>query len=169
MERAVSNLSVRPQYLLIDARALPNIAIEQEAVVKGDSRHFCIAAASIIAKTHRDTLMVELSRKHPEYGFQKHKGYATKDHLSAIQLHGLCPAHRASYGALKELTGDLSEEFCRLRENLRNCGSLDSLGSFDTKMQTHRSFLTTYEYTKLRKLYRDKYDSALEKAQLRLF
>jgi ribonuclease HII len=106
MKRAVFSLDPLPQFLLIDARPLEDVPIPRESVIHGDSLHCCIAAASIIAKTHRDDLMVELDRRHPEYGFAVHKGYCTKQHEKAIVTHGCCPAHRQSYDYVRQLTKD---------------------------------------------------------------
>ena len=88
---------VSPDYLLVDGNLLPKTAIPATAVVKGDSRSFSIAAASIIAKETRDRLMVEYHEKWPEYRFDKHKGYGTKLHREMIGLYGLCPIHRRTF------------------------------------------------------------------------
>ncbi len=96
MRRAVQGLSVTPQHMLIDARRL-DLAIEQQRIVKGDQKCATIAAASILAKTARDALMVELDRRYPGYGFARHKGYPVKAHYAALERLGPCPVHRRSF------------------------------------------------------------------------
>jgi len=103
MRRAVEGLSVRPDHVLVDARRIPDIGIEQSAYVRGDSRSLSIAAASIIAKTHRDALMKDLDRAHPGYGFSRHKGYGTPEHQAALRRLGMSAVHRSSYEAVREL------------------------------------------------------------------
>ena len=94
MRRAVEGLAEPPQHVLVDAREIPGVEMPQNPFEKGDGLNFSIAAASIIAKTYRDALMVELDRAHPDYGFARHKGYTTKEHQEAIRRHGPCEAHR---------------------------------------------------------------------------
>ncbi|HUL00894.1 MAG TPA: ribonuclease HII [Nitrospirota bacterium] len=97
MERAIQAITPQPDYLLLDAIALPRVSIPQKPLIKGDCRSHSIAAASIIAKVTRDRMMLELHKKHPQYHFHKHKGYGTKEHLSLLQKHGPCEAHRRSF------------------------------------------------------------------------
>lgn len=98
MVRALEKLPVAPTKALIDGNRLPRTLIcPTEAIVKGDALHPCISAASILAKTHRDHLMIELARAHPGYGFEKHFGYATPEHLAALEELGPCPIHRKSF------------------------------------------------------------------------
>ncbi len=101
MRRAVEALSPRPDYLLLDWVQLTTVNIHQESFTKGDRRIVSIAAASILAKTHRDRLLVELDRLHPDYGFAQHKGYGTAAHLEALRRHGPCPEHRHSFAPLR--------------------------------------------------------------------
>lgn len=103
MQRAVAALQSPPQHLLVDARTLLGTAISQEAFIKGDSLHFSIAAASIIAKTHRDRLMVALDQQYPGYGLAQHKGYGTAAHQAALKRLGPCPIHRQSYAAVRRM------------------------------------------------------------------
>lgn len=104
MRRAVEGLSEEADAALIDGLPLPKFPIHHEGVVKGDSASLSIAAASIIAKVERDREMVRLAKKHPEYGFEKHKGYGVKQHLAALEKHGPCPAHRKSFKPVAQLT-----------------------------------------------------------------
>jgi ribonuclease HII len=103
MAIAVKNLIVEPDFLLVDGNQLPPTGIPSKAVVKGDSLSQSIAAASILAKHSRDQMMLQLHLEWPQYGFDKHKGYATRAHLQAIQKHGLCPIHRKSFEPIKSI------------------------------------------------------------------
>jgi ribonuclease HII len=106
MMRALQQLPVRPRYVLIDGpRKLPAYLGPQQAIVDGDALCSSIAAASIIAKVARDSVMCDLDRTHPEYGFASHKGYATKDHLEALAKHGPSVHHRRSWGAVRRRGG----------------------------------------------------------------
>jgi ribonuclease HII len=102
MRRAVEALGVEPEHLLIDARRLHELSIEQTRIVKGDELSLSIAAASILAKTERDALMIEYDRQYPVYGFARHKGYPVRQHLLALKEHGPCPIHRRSFGRVQE-------------------------------------------------------------------
>jgi ribonuclease HII len=101
MQQAVSQLKIVPDHLLIDGNQLPPFTIPALGVVEGDAHSISIAAASILAKVTRDRLMVEWDRKWPEYGFKKHKGYATPEHVEALRKHGPCPLHRQSFEPVK--------------------------------------------------------------------
>lgn len=102
MRRAVMGLPKFADAALIDGRPVRDFPIHHRALVKGDSLSFSIAAASVIAKVTRDRLMCELAAKHPEYGFDDHKGYGTPRHLEALRRHGPCPAHRRSFAPVAE-------------------------------------------------------------------
>ncbi len=104
MRRAVEGLRLRPHAVLVDGNRLPQqLAMPAEAVVKGDARVAAIAAASIVAKVHRDRLCMDLHDQYPEYGFASHKGYPTPDHLAALQRHGPCVLHRRSFAPVRSL------------------------------------------------------------------
>lgn len=105
MRRAVEGLSQGPQHILIDARRLAEVDIPQQSIVKGDCKSLTIAAASILAKTARDALMVKLDAKHPGYGFAKHKGYPVRDHLAALKRLGASPVHRRSFNPVRLALG----------------------------------------------------------------
>lgn len=99
MHRAVDGLSIRPEHLLIDGNKFrPYPGIDHTTVVKGDGKYMSIAAASILAKTHRDEYMMRIAEQHPEYRWDKNKGYPTKDHREAILRHGICDHHRRTFG-----------------------------------------------------------------------
>lgn len=103
MKRAVEGLSIAPRHVLVDGNRLPQWSFDATPVVGGDNRVQCISAASILAKVRRDRQMFELAEKYPEYGFEKHKGYPTRLHLSALEEHGVLSIHRKSFGPVKKL------------------------------------------------------------------
>jgi ribonuclease HII len=105
MRRAVEGLAVRPEHLLIDARRLPELDLPQHGIVHGDALSLTIAAASIVAKTTRDALMVEYDRQHPGYGLARHKGYPTAEHFEALARLGACPLHRRSFAPVRQALG----------------------------------------------------------------
>jgi len=97
MDRALENLKAQPEHLLVDGRAFPRNDIPFTTIIKGDSLSYSVAAASILAKVTRDRIMREYDCEFPQYGFAGHKGYATRDHLDAIEEFGYCPIHRRSF------------------------------------------------------------------------
>lgn len=97
MDRALENLNTQPEHLLVDGRAFPRNDIPFTTIVKGDSISYSVAAASILAKVTRDRMMREYDQEFPQYGFANHKGYATREHLDAIEEFGYCPIHRRSF------------------------------------------------------------------------
>ncbi|MCX7921837.1 MAG: ribonuclease HII [Clostridia bacterium] len=105
MQIAVSQLKPQPDILLIDAVQLQDVNIEQKSIIKGDSFSISIAAASILAKVTRDRMVDNFDLEYPQYGFAKHKGYGTKEHINAIKKYGICPIHRVSF--VKNFTKDL--------------------------------------------------------------
>lgn len=103
MRRAVLALKIRPQQVLVDGLYCPHTGIPSQAVVKGDSKVAAISAASILAKTARDALMLQLHQQYPHYGFAEHKGYPTASHLAALREHGVSAVHRRSFRPVREL------------------------------------------------------------------
>jgi ribonuclease HII len=103
MRRAVLALPIQPQQVLVDGLYCPRTGIPSQAIVKGDSTVAAISAASILAKTARDALMVELHETYPHYGFADHKGYPTAVHLAALREHGVSVMHRKSFRPVREL------------------------------------------------------------------
>lgn len=97
MLAAVEDLSMTPDLLLIDAVELPSLKIKQHSPIKGDDKSACIAAASVVAKVVRDCLMLRYHCLYPGFGFDRHKGYATRDHLDRLRAMGPCPIHRSSF------------------------------------------------------------------------
>ena len=105
MHRAIDQLTVRPEALLIDGnRFRPYPGIPHTTIVKGDGKMMSIAAASVLAKTHRDELMRNLAMEYPNYGWAKNKGYPTREHRAAIAVYGTTPHHRLSFQLLEQPT-----------------------------------------------------------------
>jgi len=102
MERALAALETLPQFLLTDAVRIRSFEGEQLPVIKGDAKCATVAAASIIAKVHRDALLVALDALHPQYGFAEHKGYATPRHIAALKEYGPCEHHRAQFWRVRD-------------------------------------------------------------------
>lgn len=103
MQRAVLALHTRPHQVLVDGLYYPQTGIPSQAIVKGDSKVAAISAASILAKTARDELMLRLHEQYPQYGFDGHKGYPTAAHLAALREHGVSDIHRRSFRPVREL------------------------------------------------------------------
>lgn len=103
MRRALDNLSIHPDCVLIDGNRCPDAPYNMEAIIKGDAKIPAIGAASILAKVARDAEMVALAEQYPLYGFAAHKGYPTKAHIQAIQEHGVLPCHRRSFKPVRNL------------------------------------------------------------------
>lgn len=102
MRRAVLALPIQPQHVLVDGLYCPQTGIPSEAIVKGDSKVEAISAASILAKTARDELMLKLHTQYPQYGFDGHKGYPTAAHVAALREHGVSEVHRRSFKPVRE-------------------------------------------------------------------
>lgn len=103
MEESVLGLGVEPEYLLIDGEITLKLPFRQHHIIKGDSKSLSIAAASIVAKFVRDSIMLRFDRIYPTYGFRWHKGYCTKVHIQALRNFGPCPIHRYSFAPVKQL------------------------------------------------------------------
>lgn len=110
MRRAVQGLAVAPDFLLVDARKVPQVPQPQRGIIRGDAQSLSIAAGAILAKTTRDRLMAELDRQHPGYGFASHKGYPTPEHLAALERLGVLPFHRRSFAPVKKVLGLLPRQ-----------------------------------------------------------
>lgn len=103
MQRAVAALSPRPGLALVDGNRTPEMPCPARTVVGGDRLEAAISAASILAKVHRDRLMITLAERFPGYGFERHKGYPTRDHLERLERLGPCPAHRRGFAPVRRL------------------------------------------------------------------
>jgi ribonuclease HII len=101
MQRAVDLLGLQPDVVLVDGNICPQIPFPVRAIVDGDALVPAISAASILAKTARDAVMCELHQLYPHYGFDRHKGYSTPEHLDALQRFGMCPIHRRSFAPVR--------------------------------------------------------------------
>lgn len=110
MSRAVEALSTQPEFVFIDGNRLPKLAMPAQAVVKGDSLVAEISAASILAKVARDDEMIELDKRHPEYGFAGHKGYPTKAHFAALEQYGAIDEHRKSFKPVQRVLAQANGE-----------------------------------------------------------
>jgi ribonuclease HII len=152
MRRAVEALPQRPQHVLVDARTIPGIDVPQNMFNKGDGINFSIAAASIIAKTERDAMMVALDASYPGYGFATHKGYGTPEHREALLRLGPSPIHRMSFPVLHELQGEYSALFYVLREQLEAVQTRSALREFESELGAQVGALALAECRKLRLL-----------------
>ena len=103
MQRAINGLAIQPDEVLIDGNCLPKLLMPAQAIVKGDSKVKAISAASIVAKVVRDKIMVDYHNLYPDYAFQFHKGYGTKQHLKEIDKFGFLPIHRKSFNPLRTI------------------------------------------------------------------
>jgi ribonuclease HII len=98
MKKAIGVLKQKPDYIIVDGKfPIPRTSYKQQAIIQGDNKILSIAAASIIAKVTRDRIMLDLHKKYPMYGFDKHKGYGTKLHFKQLKMHGPCKSHRQSF------------------------------------------------------------------------
>ena len=105
MKRAVESLGVAPTQVLVDGNRCPDLLYPSQAIVNGDALVQEISAASILAKVARDAHMLQLHQQYPDYGFDKHKGYPTRDHIRALQTHGASPVHRRSFAPVRGVIG----------------------------------------------------------------
>ena len=150
MRRAVEALPMRPQHVLVDARSIPGVEAPQNCFDKGDGLDFSIAAASIVAKVHRDRLMNELASEHPGYGFDRHKGYCTPEHQDAIRRLGPCAIHRKSFTFIRELRGEYSLLFYELKRRLYTATAAAELQTIEQELGANRDALSESEHRKLR-------------------
>ena len=160
MERAIEALGQKPDYLLTDAMPLPRLSsVAQEPLIHGDALSTTIAAASIIAKVTRDRLMEQLHQQYPAYGFESHKGYGTEEHLKALEVHGICPEHRLSFGPVMETLAKKSVggPFAYWKEKLNCSKNLRELQQAGVQIKRVAvSHLTESEVETLRDLFRAK-------------
>ena len=107
MYEAIAALTPAPDEVLIDAVQLPKLSMPSQSIIKGDAKSASIAAASILAKVTRDRLMDEYDFTYPNYGFAKHKGYGTREHVEAIRTYGVCPLHRKSFEPIRSILNNI--------------------------------------------------------------
>jgi len=108
MQRAVTALAMRPDHVQVDGNRCPRVSCSVEAIVKGDLTIPAISAASIIAKVARDQEMIALDQRHPQYGFARHKGYPTREHLQALQRYGVIAEHRRSFSPVRAVLASVA-------------------------------------------------------------
>jgi ribonuclease HII len=154
MRRSVVDLPTEPGHVLVDARTIPGISAPQSGIVRGDSASFTIAAASIVAKVHRDGIMDDLDNRYPEYGFARHKGYCTVEHQEAVSRLGPSPVHRHSYNFIRELVGGYNREFYRLRDLAERVRTASDIRELEEGVREAASVLSSAEKHKLRLLIR---------------
>ena len=111
MVLALDALSVKPDFVLVDGLRVPAIRIKQKPIVGGDAKSFSIAAASVIAKVTRDRMMLTIHEQFPQYNFAQHKGYATPEHLAALERFGPCPIHRRTFEPVRLATEPVQADF----------------------------------------------------------
>lgn len=150
MKNALFLMKKKPEYLLIDS-VKDDWGIPSESLIKGEDKSLCIAAASILAKVHRDNLLIEYDKKYPEYDFKKHKGYGTIDHYIKIAMYGPSPIHRMSFEPLK--SGTFSVDCYILEKELRKIRDIDSLNKIVEKIKLFKKRLSKEEINHLRGIY----------------
>lgn len=158
MARAVKRLPREPHFVLVDARTIPGIPWLQRALIRGDAKSQSIAAASIIAKVHRDRIMGDYDSLYPQYGFQRHKGYPTREHQRALAEHGPCPIHRRSFSSVREFAGRGSSNYYRLKLALGEVTDLPEWKIIKEDLSGILPHVSSYESKKLKLLLRRAYE-----------
>jgi len=152
MRIALEQLPIAPQHVLVDARDIPGVACPQNKFNKGDGLCFSIAAASILAKTHRDQLMERLDGVYPGYGFASHKGYCTREHQDALARLGPCPIHRKSFLFINEVCGEFSPFFYQVKDRIAGAATARQLAEEEASLGAFEDQFSEYERRKLRAL-----------------
>lgn len=159
MRLALEKVHPPPDRVLIDGHLPARSPYPEQAVIDGDARSLSIAAASIVAKVHRDRLMGECDARYPEYGFAAHKGYGSAAHLAALDAHGPCPLHRRSFGPVAARSAEpRSELFLSFAEGLYDCANLAELARLAQLVKEAAAELTADELAALRETYRAQRD-----------
>ena len=159
MRLALENLRPPPDQVLIDGHLPARSPYPEQAIIDGDARSLSIAAASIVAKVHRDRLMCECDARYPEYGFAAHKGYGSAAHLAALGAHGPCPLHRRSFGPVAACVAEpRSELFLSFEEGIYDCANLAELERLGQLVKEAADELTADELSALRGAYREQRD-----------
>ncbi len=155
MRLALADLRLKPQQVLVDGHQTPQSPFPEMAVVDGDGRSQSIAAASVVAKVYRDRLMLERERQYPQYGFARHKGYGTHQHLDALQQHGPCALHRRSFRPVARLVDQRhSVRFLNFKKKLESSCSQGELERSGRRIRMVRNQLSMQELQDLRRIYR---------------
>lgn len=159
MRLALENLHTPPDRVLIDGHLPARSPYPEQAIIDGDARSLSIAAASIVAKVHRDRLMCACDARYPEYGFAAHKGYGSAAHLAALDAHGPCPLHRRSFAPVAaRIAAPRSELFRSFEEGIYDCAQLAALEKLGQLVKAAADELTADELTALRGVYRTQRD-----------
>ncbi|MCZ6633455.1 MAG: ribonuclease HII [bacterium] len=154
MRRALKDLSVAPNRVLVDGNSLPESAYPELAIIGGDASSLSIAAASVIAKVTRDRQMLEYDRQFPVYGFAQHKGYGSADHLRALKQHGPCSIHRKSFSPVSEWVQDRSDDYRLFAQGIGEARSEEQLEAIGQAIASARDDLPIDEVEDLRKRYK---------------
>jgi ribonuclease HII len=157
MRDAVAGLDRTPGHVLVDGDAVPELGASQTAVRRGDEVSAAIAAASIVAKVTRDRLLVECDRLYPGYGFARHKGYGTPDHIAALTRLGPCEIHRRSFKIVLDAGGGYSDTFLKFRSRLLDADGPDRLEEVARLIASAGEALAPHELSRLRGLYKRSY------------
>ena len=158
MRRALAGLDPRvPEHVLVDGARTPGSPYAETAIVDGDARSASIAAASIVAKVHRDEMMISYAEQYPRYGFASNKGYGSAHHRAAIEQYGPCPLHRRSFRPLAEsLRPEPSQTYLAFAEGFRSSRHLTELESLGRSLAQRGCAIAAQELADLRRLYRDR-------------
>jgi ribonuclease HII len=155
MRDAVRALGLSPDHVLVDgAHAIPDVEMPQTSIQRGDELSAPIAAASIVAKVTRDRLMVKMAKTYPGYGFARHKGYGTPEHIAALTRLGPCDIHRRSFRTVLESTGGFSLKYNQFRRGLKESSTQSDLDAVASLIAADREKLDPYELSRLRSLYK---------------
>ncbi len=155
MADALRQLDIEPGHVLVDgANQIPGVVWPQTALHQGDQRSAPVAAASIVAKVTRDRHMVEMDALYPGYGFARHKGYGTEEHIAALTRLGPCPIHRMSFRVVEESSGGPSELYRKLLNALMDAPDVETLELAAKGVAMRKADLAPYELGRLRKLYK---------------
>jgi ribonuclease HII len=149
MQLALGNLAIVPQHILVDSHTIPGVSQPQSSFDKGDGINFSIAAASIVAKVHRDRLMTELDALYPGYGFASHKGYATAEHQNAIRELGPCPIHRRSFDYIREICGQYCDLYYEMKARGARIRTRTEMSGWEIEIKACAERLSEMENKKL--------------------
>jgi ribonuclease HII len=156
MKISLAGLKQQPEHVLIDGKNNINLDVPSSCIIKGDQKCFSIAAASILAKVHRDNLMCGYSDQFEVYEFDRHKGYATAVHIKAIRQYGPCPLHRTSYDFIKGLSGDFTEGYYRFEKKIKTSSDLSRLDEMRAEFKNDKVF-SDIEIKRLKKRIKSRY------------
>jgi len=151
MRKAVYSLKIEPHHLLVDAREIPDIDLPQSRFNNGENINFSIAAASIIAKVYRDSLMRKHSYSYPEYQFDKHKGYATSYHIEILRKIGPCKIHRTCYEFVRGVCGEFSDDYFKFNNKIKEVKSEEDITLLHKDLTKIENEFSQAEWARLRR------------------